>query len=59
MPDNTIAEQKKLQREGQQFTLDMFALQQRAHRDNQEVTTKSNIDKAQHDAAMTISNNIK
>lgn len=59
MAGNTIEKQEKLQREGQQFTLDMFKLQQQAHRDNQEVTTKSSIDKAKHDAAMSIANNMK
>lgn len=59
MPENTIGKQEAQRREDKQFSLDMFALQQRVHRDNQEMTTKSNIDKAKHDAAMTISNNIK
>ncbi len=57
--DPSIAEQRKLQAENKQFSLDMFALQQQANRDNQEVTAKSNIAKANHDALMNMSNNIK
>ncbi|HYO64294.1 MAG TPA: hypothetical protein VER08_11735 [Pyrinomonadaceae bacterium] len=57
--DPAIAEQKRLQDENKQFTLDMFRLQQQAHRDNQEVTTKANIEKANHDAIMNMANNIK
>lgn len=57
--DPAIAEQRKLQEEQKQFSLDMFRLQQEANRDNQEVTAKANIAKANHDALMNMANNIK
>lgn len=57
--DPAVADQKRMQDENKAFTLDMFALQQQAHRDNQEVTTKANIEKANHDAIMNMANNIK
>ncbi|HEV2764455.1 MAG TPA: hypothetical protein VGV38_15860, partial [Pyrinomonadaceae bacterium] len=57
--NDDVKEQAKLQQQAQEFALQMFALQQQAHKDNQEITTKANIEKANHDAMMNMANNIK
>ena len=57
--EDQLKKQEELQQQNMQFAMAMFELQQKAHRDNQEVTTKANIEKANHDAVMNMANNIK
>lgn len=54
-----LADEARLQKQSRQVNLDMFKLQQKAHQDNQLITTKSSIEKAKHDAIMNMANNIK
>jgi len=55
----TELENKLAVEENKRFALEMFKIQQQAQRDNQELASRSNIEKAKHDAIMNMANNIK
>ena len=55
----TELENKLAVEENKRFALEMFKIQQQAQRDNQELASRSNIEKAKHDAIMNVANNMK
>lgn len=55
----SAARQEELQRINQQHSERMFALQEESNRKNAELSARSAIDKAHHDAMMNIANNMK